>query len=271
MRGLVASISKDNTSTVKLRSGTTLLVDGQDLPTPGAPTTRFGRVRADGTNNGTALSKVLLLANEDIQVFGTLSGTFVVTSDPGSKAGSSGGSIIARSLTATISAAGAAFRAGLPNSQNVGGVIDLAASGAVNLDVTRLDALGDVAGANPKGVGGTIKVRSYQSDVSWTSGVGDVKHARIVKGDAARGNAELRAHLIDPGVIQVLSRDGDRTNAGGRDLAREWEVRRAGATREWPTRFAVGLAGPYDARADGQRSIAASLQVSIPSHQSVLT
>jgi hypothetical protein len=177
IRGLVASVSKQNgPSQVVLRSGQSLLIDGRDLGSPEPTLGRLGRVRADGTEGGSAGYMVDLFANGDIEVLGPASSTlFAVSSSPGPVAQRSGGAITAISLAGALTASGNAFEAGKETTGNQGGLIDLKAKGNVTLDGATLRAVGDHLTNSSSRKGGSISVRSYQGSLSWTSGVGDVR------------------------------------------------------------------------------------------------
>jgi hypothetical protein len=175
IRGLVASVLKTGgPSQVVLRSGKGLLVDGRDL---GGSGPRAGRVRADGVDGGSAGYMVDLFADGDIQVLGPnlVSSLSAVSSSPGTQAQSSGGMITAISLSGSLSALGNAFEAGKSSSGNQGGIIDLRAKGNAVLDGAALRAVGGFTSSAPARKGGRISVRSYQGEVSWTFGVGDVR------------------------------------------------------------------------------------------------
>ena len=103
IRGLVASVLKQNgPSQVVLRSGESLLIDGRDLGAAAPNLGRLGRVRADGTEGGSAGYMVDLFTQGDIQVLGpnpASSTLFAVSSSPGTQAQRSGGTITSISLT----------------------------------------------------------------------------------------------------------------------------------------------------------------------------
>ncbi|HEX9943911.1 MAG TPA: Ig-like domain-containing protein, partial [Thermoanaerobaculia bacterium] len=197
IRGLIASVSKtDGASQVVLRSGKGLLVDGQDLGSAGPNPGRLGRLRADGVEGGSTGYRVDLFAADDVQVLGPnpAGSLFAVTSSPGTSAQRTGGIIRAISLAGALSAAGNAFEAGKTNTGNQGGTIDLKAKGNVTLDGATLRAVGDYTTSSPSRKGGSISARSYQGELSWTFGVGDVRPTGTgVSPPSRRGSITLTA------------------------------------------------------------------------------
>jgi VCBS repeat-containing protein len=195
IRGLVASVLKQNgPSQVVLRSGEGLVIDGRDLGTSGPSLGRFGRVRADGTEGGSAGYMVDLFANDDIEVLGPVSSSlFAVSSSPGPIAQRSGGAITAISLAGGLTASGNAFEAGKSTTGNQGGIIDLKAKEDATLDGATLRAMGDHLTTASSRKGGSISVRSYQGSVSWTFGVGDVRPTGSGVSASRRGSITLTA------------------------------------------------------------------------------
>jgi VCBS repeat-containing protein len=195
IRGLVASVLKQNgPSQVVLRSGEGLVIDGRDLGTSGPSLGRFGRVRADGTEGGSAGYMVDLFANDDIEVLGPVSSSlFAVSSSPGPIAQRSGGAITAISLAGALTASGNAFEAGKSTTGNQGGIIDLKAKEDATLDGATLRAIGDHLTTASSRKGGSISVRSYQGSVSWTFGVGDVRPTGSGVSASRRGSITLTA------------------------------------------------------------------------------
>ena len=179
--GLVASLARDDgASSVTLRSGEGLLVDGTDLGTsPSDPgfQGRLGAVRAGGTHGGSAGQAAALYARGDVVVRGPSIGSgvgFAVSAGPGTAPGSTGGSITVLSLEGTLTATGEAFEAGRSRPGNAGGAIDLEAAGDILLGGAAVEAVGDL-GNGKKGVGGAVFIQSHQGGVAWTDGVGDVR------------------------------------------------------------------------------------------------
>ena len=221
IRGLVAAVSKIDDSQVTIRSGQDILVEGQDLGTPTAPLKRFGRVRADFFLNGPTPSRALLLAQSGIQVLGATRVTplYSVTSNAFTGA-MTAGSVLGISLNGDLTAAGAAFQAGLNKPKGKGGLIDLGASGDITLDTARLVSWGGFPSASVLGVGGTIQVRSYQGGVSWLNGTGDVRPSGPLVAPANQGTIEITyATVVDltgsrffavnsPDLVPTLIQDG---------------------------------------------------------------
>jgi Bacterial Ig domain len=198
VRGLVASLSRNNgPSQVALRSGKGILVDGRDLGSAAPAAGRFGRVRADGTQQGAAGYLVDLFAAADIQVLGPVSGTsslFAVTSVPGDlPLRNAGGTITALSLEGALTASGNAFATGRDVLGGKGGVVDLQARNDVTLDNAALRSVGGYSVLSNAGLGGQIHVRSFQGAVSWTFGRGDVRPTGSLILPARRGTIEITA------------------------------------------------------------------------------
>ena len=154
IRGLVASVSKSNgLSSVSLRSGQGILVDGTNL---GAAGPAQGRVRADATLGDAAGFGVDFFARGPIQVLGPApaqTGVFVASSTQGTQQNRTGGTIAAISLEADLAATGNAFDAGRQVSGDKGGTIDLKAKTGIDLDGAVLKALGGANGnSGRKGV-----------------------------------------------------------------------------------------------------------------------
>src|SRR4028119_2496037 len=196
--GLVASVSRNQgPSQVVLRSGKGILVDGRDLGSPDAPGRRFGRIRADSTQQGAAGYLVDLFAQSSIQVLGpdpSASGLFAVSSTPGTwSLRNAGGAITALSLAGTLTATGRAFATGRNGDGDQGGVIDLQAQGNVMLDGATVWSVGGFSHSSNAAVGGQIDVRSFQGAVSWTFGVGDVRPTGTGVPLARRGTIEITA------------------------------------------------------------------------------
>jgi hypothetical protein len=197
--GLVASTSRNHGLTqVVLRSGKGILVDGRDLGNPDAPERRFGRVRADGTQQGAAGYLVDLFARSNIQVLGpspeTPGGLFAVSSTPGDwTLRNAGGFITAISLTSTLTATGRAFETGRDIFGDKGGAVDLQAQGDVMLDGATIWAVGGFSSASDAASGGQIDIRSFQGAVSWTFGKGDVRPTGTDVAEARRGTIEITA------------------------------------------------------------------------------
>src|SRR5215210_4792135 len=198
VRGLVASLSRNNgPSQVALRSGKGILVDGRDLGSATPAAGRFGRVRADGTQQGAAGYLVDLFAASQIQVLGSsTTGLFAVSSAPGNQPlRNAGGTITAISLDGTLNATGNAFETGRDIQGDKGGVIDLQARGDVTLDGAKLRAVGGFTSTLSTNVraGGHIDVRSFQGAVSWTFGAGDVRPTGTGVPAARRGTIGITA------------------------------------------------------------------------------
>jgi VCBS repeat-containing protein len=201
VRGLVASLSKNNgPSQVALRSGKSILVDGRDLGSAAPAEGRFGRIRADGTQQGAAGYLVDLFAQSDIQALGpapsSAQGLFAVTSRPGDQPlRNAGGTITAISLSGALTAIGNAFETGRDVQGDKGGVVDLQARGDVMLDDATIWAVGGfTSNLNPNArAGGHIDIRSFQGAVSWTFGVGDVRPTGTGVPVARRGTIEITA------------------------------------------------------------------------------
>jgi hypothetical protein len=195
VRGLVAVVSKDDgTGRVALRSGKGIVVDGRDLA--GLSGSRLGRVRSDSTKRGAAGFLVDLFAEGNVQVLGPSVGStslFAVTANPGDQLQRSGGAITGISLSGSLTARGNAFEAGRSLSGNKGGKIDLKAAGDVDLDGASLRAVGDTATTSSSRRGGKINVRSYQGEIRWTFGTGDVRPTGSAVPVASRGSISLTA------------------------------------------------------------------------------
>ena len=196
IRGLVASVLKQNgPSQVVLRSGEGLLIDGRDLGSPTPNAGRLGRVRADGSEGGSAGYMVDLFTQGDVQVLGPnpASSLFAVSSSPGTQAQRSGGTITAISLAGALTATGNAFEAGRSSSGNQGGSIDLKAKGDVALDGATLKAVGGFTSSSPARKGGKISVRSFAGALSWIFGVGDVRPVGSGVPASSQGSITLTA------------------------------------------------------------------------------
>ncbi len=195
VRGLVVSLGRSNgAAQVVLRSGKDILVDGEDLVSSTPSGSRLGRVRADSSQGGTSY-RAALYAHGDIQVLGPASGPSTlpaVSADPSSLwTNVKGGTITAISLAGAITATGNAFEAGILSNYNQGGTIDLRAEGNLLLDSAILKAVGDYRTMSQFMHGGTINVRSYAQEVSWTNGIGDVRPVGAGVPAAARGTINV--------------------------------------------------------------------------------
>jgi hypothetical protein len=179
IRGLVASISEDGKSEVKLRSGAGILVDGRDVGQPLPNEGRFGQVRSDVLDRSSNSGKVSLFANGPVEVHGPAptKTLFSVTANPHDQDRSRGGLIRVVSLDGTLTASGNAFQAGLSFKENEGGQVVLHARDAMLLDGAVIRAAGDTLARSSKGKGGVIEVRSFSAagSVSWANGIGDVR------------------------------------------------------------------------------------------------
>ena len=198
VNGLVASVSKNNgPSQVALRSGKGILIDGRDLGNSAPAEGRFGRVRADSTQQGAAGYLVDLFAQLDIQVLGpdpSATALFAVSSIPGDQPlRFAGGTITAISLAGALDATGNAFETGNTVNGDKGGDVDLQAQGDVTLDGATLRAVGDYTSTSNARAGGHITVRSFQGAVSWTFGIGDVRPTGTGIPAARRGTIEITA------------------------------------------------------------------------------
>jgi large repetitive protein len=198
IKGLVASISGGDAATrVAVRSGKGITIDATDLGISAAGT-RLGHIRADATSGGAGSKRADLFAAEAIQVIGPdpgLSTLYAVSSAPGSFDKSvSGGTIRAISLRGTATASGRAFLAGRDDDNNAGGTISIATQGTATLDHAFLEAVGGFSSLKKNAAGGTIAVRSYAGNVSWTLGNGDVRPVGAgASGVAAQGTIALTA------------------------------------------------------------------------------
>ena len=198
IRGLVASISNGDTATrVAVRSGKGIVIDATDLGITSSGT-RLGHVRADATRGGAATKRLDLFANDAIQITGAdpnLSTLYAVTSVPGADYNKvSGGTIRAISLRDAVTGSGRVFLAGRNAESNVGGTIDIASKGTVNLDHAFLEAVGDFTILKPDAAGGHIAARSSAGNVSWALGMGDVRPVGAgASGVASQGTIALTA------------------------------------------------------------------------------
>jgi len=198
IRGLVASIANGDTATrVAVRSGKGIVIDATDLGITSSGT-RLGHLRADATVGGAATKRVDLFANDAIQITGpdpALSTLYAVTSVPAAGAGKvSGGAIRAISLNGTVTGSGRVFLAGRNDDSNLGGTVDIASKGTVNLDHAFLEAVGGFTTLKPDAAGGHIAARSYAGNVSWALGLGDVRPVGAgASGVASQGTIALTA------------------------------------------------------------------------------
>ncbi len=198
IRGLVASIANGDTATrVAIRSGKGIVIDAADLGINSAGT-HLGHLRADATTDGAATKRVDLFANDAIQITGpdpTLSTLYAVTSVPGlGDKKVAGGNIRAISLRGTVTGSGRVFLAGRNDDSNVGGTIDIASQGTVNIDHAFLEAVGDFTKLKSDAAGGHISARSYSGNVSWALGMGDVRPVGAgASGVATEGTIALSA------------------------------------------------------------------------------
>jgi len=194
VRGLVAALSlKESAAKVTIRSGKSLLVDSRDL---GGSGTRMGRVRADAPTGSAVNKGVDLFAREDIQILGasTSGSLFAVSSIPGSSK-SDGGLIRVLSTEDAITASAKAIDAGHTLAGDRGGTVEISAKDDVNFDTAVVDASGDYSSSNSNRAGGSISVRSYSGDVTWTNGSGDVRPLGSTSGIA----------LADQGTIVLTA------------------------------------------------------------------
>lgn len=176
IRGLVAAIARsDSAARVSVRSGKSILVDGRDLGVTG---TRMGRVRVDATADGAVDHGADFFASEDVAILGP-SGAgdlFAISANPGGKNKKDGaGTVRVISLGTTVTASGRAIIAGADGKGTRGGTISIAAADDVTLDGATLVAIGDYTKPKKESGGGTISVRSYSGDLSWSPGTGDVR------------------------------------------------------------------------------------------------
>jgi VCBS repeat-containing protein len=202
--GLVASIAKgDQAAGVEVRSGEGAVVDGRDLGLPLVDpgfAGRLGALRVGGSLGGGLGQRVELFARGDVEVLGPAPGStshFAVSAAPATKSHSSGGTVTVLSTEGSLVAAGNAFLAGRPVSGNRGGSIDLEAAGSVVLDGAVVSAVGNFGGGAP-GTGGAIFVQSFQGDLSWAAGTGDVRPTGSGVPVSARGSiARVHCGSVD--------------------------------------------------------------------------
>ena len=197
IRGLVASLSGEDTATrVAVRSGKGITIDATDLGIS-AVGSRLGHVRADANGGSAGSKRADLFAAEAITVIGpdpSLSTIYTVSSVPGSEQSVAGGTIRAISLNGIATASGRAFLAGRDADNNAGGTISIATKGTATLDHASLEAVGGFSSLKASAAGGTIAVRSYSGNVSWTLGLGDVRPVgAAASGVAAQGTITLTA------------------------------------------------------------------------------
>lgn len=206
VKGLVAALSrKDGAARLLVRSGKDLLVDARDLGVAGATAGRGGRLRADALT-GTAVNRKLgLFAGGTIDILGpdsAASTLFAVSSLPGTHdAKSVGGTIRLVSTGGRIHASGNVIDDGHTASGDTGGTIVLAARGEVTLENAALRAIGDFSTSNPVRGGGSINIRSFQGNVGWTNGLGEVRPTGSGSGLAASDQGSIS--LTACGTIDV--------------------------------------------------------------------
>jgi Bacterial Ig domain len=187
IKGLVASVSSNSTGFVRLRSGKDILVDGRDL---GAAGTRMGRVRADGVSATAANRGVDVFASETIDLFGPLSGHYLLSSNSTSTNGDAG-TIRVVAVGEGVNGSGNVADASGSANGSAGGTIDIAAKADASLNTAALRASGDFATGNGNREGGTIRVRSHSGNVVWTNGTGDVRPVGSTSGLAASAQGEI--------------------------------------------------------------------------------
>ncbi len=197
---------------ITLRSGTTININGQDLGDVGSAQ---ARIRADDiTGEKPKLRRVDLFANGKITVNGALSGdVFTVTSNGGSATNQFGGTISAISLQDAILSSALAFQAKAfsESGGSDGGRINLSAKTSVDIDTTSISAFGN----NPSnGFGGKIDAKSYSSDISWFSGMGDVRPTGDGVADANRGTVNLTACTVVDVLGTLFPSSGNPTVPG---------------------------------------------------------
>jgi hypothetical protein len=195
IRGLVASLGTGTSaSNVAIRSGKGVVIDGRDL---GGSGTRMGIVRADAPN-GTAVNRVLdVLAAGEIDLLGPASGSFYVLNSLSGvhDSKSYGGLIRVISNGDAIVGSGNLVDDGRVASGDSGGAVQFSAKGNVVLTGATLRAFGDSSTGNPNRGGGSIAIRSYSGNISWTNGLGDVRPVGSASGlaPADQGSIVLTA------------------------------------------------------------------------------
>ena len=173
VRGLVASISRNTSAVVVIRSGKGTVIDGRDL---GAAGLRHGRVRADSLAGTAAANRVDIFVSDSASIHGPATGLFSISSNTGTNdPKGEGGSIRVVALAGGAVASGNAVDAGGSNNGNGGGTISIDAAGDATLATASLRAAGDHTSNNSNRDGGAIRVRSYSGNVVWTNGIGDVR------------------------------------------------------------------------------------------------
>jgi hypothetical protein len=191
VRGLIAALSaKAGSGSVRIRSGKDLLVDGRDLGATGA---RMGRIRADAPS-GTAVNKgVDVFAAETIDLLGPAAGSiYLITSLPGAHDTKSyGGTIRVTSTEDAVNGSGRLIDDGHSASGDTGGNVSIAASGNVSLDTAAIRAHGDFNTNNSNRGGGSITIRSYSGNITWTNGLGEVRPVGSTSGLAPADQGKI--------------------------------------------------------------------------------
>ena len=199
VNGLIGSVaSKSHASDsvpgiVTLRSGTTININGQDLGSVGPAQ---ARVRADDiTGEEPKPRRVDIFADGKITVNGALSGSiYTVTSNAGGATNQFGGSIRLISLNDGVLSSALAFQARGSSAGGDGGKLNLSGKTGIDIDSTSADFHGDFTPTIANG--GKIDAKSYSNDISWFTGMGDVRPTGDGVANSNRGTVNLTACTI---------------------------------------------------------------------------
>ncbi|MCE9643624.1 right-handed parallel beta-helix repeat-containing protein [Candidatus Parcubacteria bacterium] len=138
-----------------------------------------GEINADiGITGGTQGIGWIDLFSRDgaIKIIGDVTGPFAVHANGGLQQNTdAGGLVTVKSTKSEIIASGLAIQADSTTGGSNGGVIVVEALGNVNLNTATISAQGDTNPVGGLGDGGTLSVRSFAGNISWTSGTGDVR------------------------------------------------------------------------------------------------
>ena len=141
--------------------------------------THNGEINADiGITGGTQGIGWIDLFSRDgaIKIIGDVSGPYAVHANGGLQQNTdAGGLVTIKSTNSEIIASGLAIQANSTTAGSDGGVIVVEALKNITLDTATISAQGDSNPDGGLGDGGTLNVRSFAGNISWTSGAGDVR------------------------------------------------------------------------------------------------
>ncbi len=169
-----------------------------------------GEINADHLTGGGLPGWIDIFARNNINIIADPSGTFAVHGN--NNGNDLGAYITVKSIEGNITASGVALQSDATLGGGNGGTIIIEAKNNVVLNNAIIYARGDFASSGGFGTGGKVKIRSYNTSITWATGVGDVQPTGTDVTPASRGTITFTK--CTPGAVNTAGTTFPFSNNG---------------------------------------------------------